>query len=75
MRLGLTAVVLGQLVVVQPFVIAILYARLQTFDWSIVDSARDLGASPAACFLYGHVTGDSADDRRCGADRSRRLAR
>jgi spermidine/putrescine transport system permease protein len=51
MRLGLTAVVLGQLVVVQPFVIAILYARLQTFDWSIVDSARDLGASPSHAFF------------------------
>lgn len=50
-RLGLTAVVLGQLVVVQPFVIAILYARLRTFDWSIVDSARDLGASPAHAFF------------------------
>jgi spermidine/putrescine transport system permease protein len=51
MRLGLTAVVLGQLVVVQPFVIVILYARLQTFDWSIVDSARDLGASPRYAFF------------------------
>jgi spermidine/putrescine transport system permease protein len=37
--------------VVQPFVIVILYARLQTFDWSIVDSARDLGASPSYAFF------------------------
>jgi spermidine/putrescine transport system permease protein len=50
-RLGLVTVILGQLVVVQPFVIAILYARLQTFDWSIVDSARDLGASPHRAFF------------------------
>jgi spermidine/putrescine transport system permease protein len=50
-RLGLGTVILGQLVVVQPFVIAILYARLQTFDWSIVDSARDLGASPRRAFF------------------------
>ena len=47
-RLGLTTVILGQLVVVQPFVVAIVYARLQTFDWTVVDSARDLGASPLA---------------------------
>jgi spermidine/putrescine transport system permease protein len=51
MRLGLAAVILGQLVVVQPFVIAILYARLQAFDWSVVDSARDLGASPSHAFF------------------------
>ena len=50
-RLGLTTVILGQLVVVQPFVVAIVYARLQTFDWTVVDSARDLGASPLAAIL------------------------
>ncbi len=50
-KLGLAAVILGQLVIVQPFVIAIVYARLQTFDWAIVDSARDLGASPLRAFL------------------------
>ena len=51
MKLGLLTVILGQLVVVQPFVIAILYARLQSFDWSVVDSARDLGATPARAFF------------------------
>lgn len=51
LKLGLQTVILGQLVVVQPFVIAILYARLQSFDWSIVDSARDLGASPGYAFF------------------------
>ncbi|HEX2430813.1 MAG TPA: ABC transporter permease [Aestuariivirgaceae bacterium] len=50
-RLGIMTVILGQLVVVQPFVIAIVYARLQTFDWAVVDSARDLGASPLAAFF------------------------
>ena len=50
-RLGIVTVVLGQIVVVQPFVIAIVYARLQNFDWAIVDSARDLGASPAKAFF------------------------
>jgi spermidine/putrescine transport system permease protein len=51
MPLGLHTVILGHLVIVQPFVIAILYARLVDFDWSLVESARDLGASPVAAFL------------------------
>ena len=51
MRLGLTTVILGQLAFVQPFVIAIVYARLQSFDWAMVDSARDLGASPLRAFF------------------------
>jgi spermidine/putrescine transport system permease protein len=49
--MGLHTVVLGQLVVVQPFVIAILYARLSAFDWRLVDGARDLGAGPLRAFL------------------------
>jgi spermidine/putrescine transport system permease protein len=49
--LGLPTVILGQLVVVAPFVIAILYARLASFDWSLVESARDLGATPMQAFL------------------------
>ncbi len=49
--LGLPTVILGQLVVIAPFVIAILYARLSSFDWSLVESARDLGASPVQAFV------------------------
>ena len=49
--LGLPTVILGQLVVVAPFVIAILYARLASFDWSLVESARDLGATPIQAFM------------------------
>jgi spermidine/putrescine transport system permease protein len=48
--LGLPTVILGQLVVIVPFVVAILYARLSNFDWSLVESARDLGASPLTAF-------------------------
>jgi spermidine/putrescine transport system permease protein len=48
--LGLPTVILGQLVVIAPFVIAILHARLSSFDWSLVESARDLGASPLQAF-------------------------
>jgi spermidine/putrescine transport system permease protein len=51
LRLGLGSVILGQLVIVQPFVLAIVYARLQNFNWAIVDSARDLGASPLRAFF------------------------
>jgi spermidine/putrescine transport system permease protein len=49
--LGLPTVVLGQLVVIVPFVIAILHARLSTFDWSLVECARDLGAGAVRAFL------------------------
>ena len=49
--LGLGTVILGHLVVIQPFVITVLYARLASFDWALVESARDLGASPVTAFL------------------------
>jgi spermidine/putrescine transport system permease protein len=49
--LGLWTVVLGHLVIAQPFVILIVFARMATFDWAAVESARDLGASPLVAFL------------------------
>jgi spermidine/putrescine transport system permease protein len=49
--LGLPTVVLGHLVIAQPFVILIVYSRLASFDWAVVDSARDLGASPLRAFM------------------------
>ncbi len=49
-RLSLGTVILGHLMIAQPFVILIVYARLATFDWTTVDSARDLGASPFTAF-------------------------
>ena len=48
--LGLPTVIIGHLVIAQPFVILIVYSRLATFDWAVVDSARDLGASPWTAF-------------------------
>src|SRR5262245_6162611 len=51
LRLGLPTVILGHLVITQPFVILIVHARLVGFDHSLVDSARDLGASPLTAFL------------------------
>ncbi len=51
MKLGLTTVVLGHLLFTQPFVILVVYARMVTFDYSVVESARDLGASPLRAFF------------------------
>ena len=50
-ELSLFTVVLGHLLITQPFVILIVYARMATFDYAIIESARDLGATPAKCFF------------------------
>jgi spermidine/putrescine transport system permease protein len=34
-----------------PFVVLVVYARLRSFDFRIVESARDLGASPLHAFF------------------------
>jgi spermidine/putrescine transport system permease protein len=49
--LGLPTVILSHLVIVEPFVIAIVYSRLVSFDWSLVESAQDLGASAVRTFF------------------------
>ena len=51
MKLGLQTVIMGHLVFTQPFVILIVYARMARFDYAVVNSARDLGASPIRVFL------------------------
>jgi spermidine/putrescine transport system permease protein len=43
--LGVPVVILGHILVSQPFVILIVMARLARFDQSAVEAARDLGAS------------------------------
>jgi spermidine/putrescine transport system permease protein len=48
--LSLGTVILGHLVIAQPFVILIVYARLASFDWVVMECARDLGASPLTAF-------------------------
>lgn len=50
-RLGLPTVVMAHLVFTQPFVIMIVYARMRTFDYAVVNSARDLGASQFKAFF------------------------
>tara|TARA_Y100000590_G_scaffold172367_1_gene197151 strand:- start:4651 stop:5424 length:774 start_codon:yes stop_codon:yes gene_type:complete len=51
MKLGLHTVIISHLLFTQPFVILVVYARMITFDYSVIDSARDLGASPLKAFL------------------------
>ena len=48
--LSLGTVILGHLLIAQPFVILVVHARLSTFDWATVESARDLGASALTAF-------------------------
>ncbi|MBX6323452.1 MAG: ABC transporter permease [Rhodospirillaceae bacterium] len=49
-RLSLATVILSHLLFTQPFVVMVVYARMTTFDWRVVESARDLGASPFTAF-------------------------
>ena len=51
MKLGLWTVIISHVLFTQPFVIMIVYARMSNFDYRIVESARDLGASPTTAFL------------------------
>jgi len=51
LRLGLHTVILSHLVFTQPFVILIVNARMASFDFATIDSARDLGASSLQAFL------------------------
>lgn len=48
--LGIPTVVLAHLVFTQPFVVLIMYARMTAFDRTVLDSARDLGATPWRAF-------------------------
>lgn len=50
-QLSLATVILSHLVITQPIVILIVYARMLGFDYATVDSARDLGASPLRAFV------------------------
>lgn len=48
---GLFNAAIGHIVVSLPFVILTLNARLETFDFSVVEAGRDLGATPFRAFL------------------------
>ncbi len=47
---GLPNAAIGHILVALPFVILTLNARLETFDFSVTEAARDLGASPYRTF-------------------------
>jgi spermidine/putrescine transport system permease protein len=50
-QMGIHTVIPSHLVFTQPFVVLIVYAQLANFDYAVVDSARDLGASPLYAFF------------------------
>ena len=49
-RPGLHTVIMAHLVFTQPFVVLIIYARMSKFDYAVINSARDLGASSWVAF-------------------------
>jgi len=51
MRLSLLTVILSHLVITQPYVILVVYARMAGFNYDVVQSARDLGATPWQAFV------------------------
>ena len=50
-KLGLHSIILAHVVFNIAFVTAVVRARLQSFDWSLVEVSRDLGATAATTFL------------------------
>ncbi|MEG6508375.1 ABC transporter permease [Methyloligella sp. 2.7D] len=51
MPLGRISVILAHLVYTQPFVIAVVHARLRQMDYAAVEAARDCGATPLQAFM------------------------
>jgi len=49
--LNLISVIISHLLFTLPFVVLVTYARLASFDFTAVESARDLGASPITAFF------------------------
>ena len=74
-ELSLVTVILGHLLVTQPFVILIVYARMATFDYAVVDSARDLGAGPWTTFVTVTLPIVRSTINWCSAHRACHLAR
>ena len=50
MQQGLLNAAIGHVLVSLPFVVLTMNARLETFDFSVLEAARDLGANPARAF-------------------------
>ena len=51
LKLGLPTVIVSHVLFAQPFVILIVHARMVNFDPRVVESARDLGATPLQAFF------------------------
>lgn len=49
--LTLGTVIISHLLFTLPFVVLVVYARMRNFDYRVVESARDLGASPFHAFI------------------------
>jgi len=49
--MGPQTVITSHLLVFLPFVVLVVFARLRNFDYRVVESARDLGASPLRAFF------------------------
>ncbi|MFL5259987.1 MAG: ABC transporter permease [Hyphomicrobiales bacterium] len=49
--MGPQTVITSHLLFALPFVVLVIYARLRNFDFRVVESARDLGASPMRAFF------------------------
>ena len=45
------AVVIGMVYALLPFMMLSVYSSVEKMDWSLVEAARDMGASPAKAFL------------------------
>jgi spermidine/putrescine transport system permease protein len=49
--MGRQTVIMSHLLAFLPFVVLVVFARLRNFDYRVVESARDLGASPLRAFF------------------------
>ncbi|MDH3660699.1 MAG: ABC transporter permease [Alphaproteobacteria bacterium] len=49
--LNLFTVIISHLLFTMPFVVLVTYARMASFDFTAVESARDLGATPLVAFM------------------------
>ena len=45
------AVLIGMVYALLPFMILAVYSSVEKMDWTLIEAARDLGASPAKAFL------------------------
>lgn len=50
-RKSIDSIVAGHVIVALPFVFGVMRAKVAEFDFSVIDAARDLGASPSRAFF------------------------